>query len=158
MDPLQLGIASMGSVVIDLDATFFIQIAVILGLMSLLNKLVFTPFLDTLAKREAQTTQTRAKALEIQAKAEALSAEYAEGLASARAKAAAARYTLRAEAVEAKVELVEAARAEASEVIEGTRRDLEAQLEVAYAALSTQVEALSGVILSKALGREVSDA
>lgn len=145
----------MGSVVIDLDATFFIQIAVILGLMSLLNKLVFTPFLDTLAKREAQTTETSAKADEIRARAEQLSADYAEGLAEARAKAADERQTLRGEAVTHKGDLISAARESATEVVEGTRGEISEQFEAAREALAAQVEGLSGLIIKKTLGREL---
>lgn len=156
MDPLQINVARMaGAVNIDIDASVLIQLGLFLVLMLILNKLVFQPFLRSNALREDRTDKTREEAALIKARAEALSTEYRDALATARAEAAADRQALRNAGLSDKDTQVSAAREAAASTLATAQSKVSEQFDTARAALLSDVEALSQQVAGKVLGRGV---
>lgn len=153
MDPLKIELLQMAT--IDLDHSFFIQLAIVLALMAVLNTLVFKPFLRSIDLRDAKTVDARRQAEALRARSEQIQADYRTRLAAARADAVALRQTVRVDAGEKKGAIVDAARAKAASDLETARRQSQAQVEGARGALLGEVDVLSKLVVEKILGRGV---
>lgn len=152
MDPLQIPVRSMGSVTIDLDGSFFIQLVIFLVAMAVLRKLVFEPYLAALDARESKTVRTSEAAAELQARADALSAQYEADLAAAREKATEARKTLRSQGLEQRETLLTEARGVSSAKMAAAQAAIDAQYDGARVELSKQVDELATMIADRVLG------
>lgn len=153
MDPLQIPVRSMGSVTIDLDGSFFIQLVIFLVAMAVLRKLVFEPYLAALDARESKTVRTSEAAAELQARADALAQQYEADLAAAREKATDARKALRSEGLAQRESLLKGARTVSSDKIDAARAAVEAEYDGARAELSKQVDELATMIADRVLGK-----
>lgn len=154
MDPLHITVFSMGGVVIDLDGSFFIQLAIVLLVMAALRQLVFKPYLDSLEAREAKTDRTRAEAEAVKARAEALAERYNDTLSEARHKAIEARQALRDEGNTRRDQTLGEARRVANAKMEATRAAIDAQYEGVREDLKGRVDELSERIVDKVLGQQ----
>lgn len=152
MDPLQTTVRSMGGVIIDLDGSFFIQLAIVLLVMAVLKQLIFTPYLNTLEAREKKTDRTRDEAEKLTTRATALAERYEADLATARARATESRAALRAEGSARRDQAIGEARRVAVAKMDATRAAIDAQYDGARADLKTRVDELSGLIVDKVLG------
>lgn len=153
MDPLQIDVLKMAA--IDLDHSFFIQLALVLILMAILNKLIFQPFLKSIELREGKTVDTRQKAAELSAQAEALKADYRARLSTARSDAAAQRQSVRVDANAKKDALVGDARDSAAQTLTGARDRANEQVGEARQQLLGEVDDLSRMVVEKVLGRGI---
>lgn len=153
MDPLKIDLRQMAT--IDLDHSFFIQLAIVLALMAVLNELVFKPFLRSIELRESKTVDARRDAEALKARAATLQAEYKTKLANARADAVAERQAIRIAAGANKESIVGAARSKAAGEVAANRASTQAQVETARAALLDEVDVLSKLVVEKILGRGV---
>lgn len=138
------------------NETFFMQLAIFLVTMLGLHFLVFRPALRLIAKREELTQGYQKSAEDLEAKTEALIADY-----EAKMKAA------RQEGLALKSEQTQAGEAQAVEILGKTREDLEAQWEEQAQAIGAQAKEaqlslrkyskdLSEEMAEKLLGRKVS--
>ncbi|MCA9539450.1 MAG: ATP synthase F0 subunit B [Myxococcales bacterium] len=153
MDPLQTSIQPMASVVIDLDYSAFIQLAIVLLLMVVLKRLIFNPYLQTVEARDRKTESTRREAAELRAKADALAARYEKAFTEARAKATEARQDLRSAGLVRRDEALGEARQVASAKVDAARASVDAQFEGARRELTGHVDALAGLVVEKIIGR-----
>lgn len=152
MDPLQTTVRQMAGVVIDLDGSMFIQLAIIALVYLVLRQLVFKPYLATLDARETKTDQTRARAEAIKAEARALAERYERDLAAAREKAITARQTLRAEGTLRREQLIGEAHRVAHAKMSAAQAAIDAQYEGARADLKTHVDEIAARVVDKVLG------
>lgn len=143
------------AVTLDLDHSFFFQLAIVLLLMAVLNKLVFKPFLRSVEARDAKTTHMRAEAAALRGKAESLRAQYDESLSAARKEANSARRALRVEGIDDKDGRIKTARVDATRVQSDAEAQMQAQFDVAREQLLTQVDGISRQVVEKVLGRGV---
>ncbi len=143
------------AVTLDLDHTFFFQLAIVLLLMAVLNKLVFKPFLRSVEARDAKTTHMRAEADALRKKGETLRVRYDERLAEARRDATGVRRTLRVEGVDDKEDRIKAARVAAATVQAEAAADMQVQFDAARGQLIGQVDGISRQVVEKILGRGV---
>ena len=140
---------------LDVDGTFFIQLALLTALFFILNALVFQPFLQSLEIRDEKTSKTRARAQQLEERADELTSRLEESMSNAREAAQAARRTLRVEGLQERDAEVGMARTAQDEQLQRAQRELETQLESARGEAQSQVETLARSLASKALGRSV---
>lgn len=140
---------------IDLDHSFFVQLALVLVLMAVLNTLIFKPFLRSIELRAAKTVDTRHKAAELQARATALKATYRGQVAEARADAVAQRQVVRIDAGATKDKVVGDARTRAADGLASAKAQAETQVGEARTVLLGEVDDLSRLVVEKVLGRGV---
>lgn len=154
MDPLQITVFSMGGVIIDLDGSFFIQLAIVLLVMAALRQLVFKPYLDAIEARDAKTDRTREEAEAVRARAEALAERYEATLADARQKASDARLALRAEGSARRDQVLGEAKRVSTAKMDAARAAIDAQYEGVREDLKGRVDELSGLVVDKILGQQ----
>jgi len=143
----------MGGVNLDIDATFFIQLAFIILTMFVLRKLVFKPYLRVAAIRDDLTTKTLERAEDTSLRAQTLAEEFEAKLLAAKQEALALKTTLRAEGIATKTELVEAANAQAQTLLTTSRTDLAKEVESVREASRGAVDDLANLIVKKVLNR-----
>jgi F-type H+-transporting ATPase subunit b len=155
MDPIHIDVRIMAGVNLDFDLTFIIQLAFVLILMVVLKRFVFDPYLEVLDARESRTVTTRSEADEKKAKADARLAAHEDALASARARALAAKTQLRAVGVDHKEQAISAARTDANATIQAAQNEVTQQIDAARSAISGEVDTLAREIVAKVIGRQV---
>jgi len=143
----------MGGVNLDIDATFFIQLAFIVLTMLVLRKLVFQPYLRVAKIREDLTTKTAERAEETSAKAQALALEFDTKLQSAKQSALELKANLRAEGVQAKDTVIAEATQQANDELSAAREKLASEIEGVRTASQGLVDELAEVIAAKILGQ-----
>lgn len=153
MDSTAMMLRQMGGVNLDIDATFFIQLAVIVLTMIVLRKLVFQPYLRVAAIREELTTKTAERAEETSAKARELAQAFESKLQAAKQEALELKGALRAEGVRAKDEVISQATTQANSELTAAREKLSHDIGAVRAASQGMVDDLAGSIVSKILGR-----
>lgn len=154
MDPLHMTVYSMGGVIIDLDGSFFIQLAIVLLVMAVLRQLVFKPYLDSIEARDAKTDRTREEADAVKARAEALAERYETTLAEARQKASDARQALRAEGSARRDQVIGEARRVSNAKMDAAQAAIDAQYEGVREDLKGRVDELSELIVGKVIGQK----
>lgn len=154
MDPLQITVRSMGGVIIDLDGSIFIQLAIVLLLMAALRQLVFKPYLETLENREKKTDRAREEARAVQARAEALAERYEAKLAEARATAVEARQAMRTEGNARREEALGEARRVSAAKMGAARAAIDAQYEGVRSDLKNRVDELAELVVDKVMGQK----
>jgi F-type H+-transporting ATPase subunit b len=144
-----------GGVVMDIDRTVLVQMAVFLLLIVVLSPLLFKPVLRLFEERERRTEGARSDARAMQDKAENLLERYQSKLQEVRISAAGERERLRAEMLQLEAKILEQARQATSQIVEAGR----AQIEREATAIRLEIGAYSRVIAqeigSRILGREV---
>ena len=153
MDSTAMIFRQMGGVNLDIDATFFIQLAFIVLTMIVLRKLVFQPYLRVAKIREDLTTKTAERAEDTSAKAQALAVDFEAKLQSAKQSALELKANLRAEGIQSKDALIEKATQEANEELSAARAKLASEIEDVRTASQGLVDELAAAIVSKVLGR-----
>jgi F-type H+-transporting ATPase subunit b len=140
-------------VVIDIDASIVIQFALILFLWFTLNKLVFQPYLATSQARQAKTDDTRAEALKLRARVDALHVEHKARWSAARDEADAARAVLRDAGAREREALVSAARAQSRKTVEAGNARVAEQLKAAQGEVGARTAEIAQAVVDKILGR-----
>ena len=151
MRDLDMYYRQMGGVNLDLDATFLIQLVVIIIAMLVLRKLVFQPYLRVAQIRQDLTENTNEKAQAMQKQAEAISAEFSK-LQQAKENAALLKGELRESGLKQRDEILLAARTTAAQDLEKARKQLEGELATARGATEAMVSELTEVIVKKLIG------
>jgi F-type H+-transporting ATPase subunit b len=146
-----LGVVS-ASPVIDIDGTFFIQAGIYIGLILILNPLLFKPWLAAQARRRESIEGAFQLAKELRVEADALSQKYDARLVDARDRALALRSHARREEEATQAKLLAAAREKAGKKLEATREDIAKTAAEARAALVGRVDELAAQITDKVLG------
>jgi F-type H+-transporting ATPase subunit b len=144
------------SPVIDLDGTFFIQAGIYIGLILLLNPLLFKPWLAAQARRRESIEGALEKAKHLRVEADALSQKYDASLTDARDRALALRSRARREEEATQATHLAAARDEAGRHLDTARKDFDKQANEARTALVGRVDELATRITEKVLSERKS--
>ena len=152
MRDLDMYYRQMGGVNLDLDATFLIQLVVIIIAMLVLRKLVFQPYLRVAQIRQDLTENTSEKAQAMQKQAEAISAEFERKLQEAKENAAQLKGELRESGLTQREEILLTARNTAAQDLEKARTQLRSELETVKGATEAMVNELTEVIVKKLIG------
>ncbi|MCB9522730.1 MAG: ATP synthase F0 subunit B [Myxococcales bacterium] len=143
-----------GGVRLDLDFSVFIQLGIFFVVFFMLKALVFQPYLTALDARAAKTTDAKAEAQAIKARAAELEARYHSGKADAAARANAERQALRVDGLGQKDRTVGEAREAATTEVAQARAKIEAEIEQARGQLMGQVDDIARLVVTKVMGRE----
>ena len=135
------------------DGTIFIHIAMVLGMIWILNRTFFRPINRVLENREKNKGGHSTEAQKLLKEAESKDATYQKELLDARSQG----YDLIAKehkkAAEAKAKKIEKAKAETAARFESGREQLEKQRSEARATLSFEAEKLAETITTNILGK-----
>ena len=153
MDSTAMMFRQIGCVNLDIDATFFIQLGLIVLTMLVLRKLVFQPYLRVSKIREDLTTKTAERAEETNARAKVLAEDFEAKLQAAKQQALELKSALRAEGIETKDQILSQAADQANAELASAREKLGSEIEDVRAASKGLVDDLSSVIVAKVLGR-----
>ena len=140
---------------ITLDLSLFIQIVLMLFLITVLNSILYKPIREVLKERQARMEGMREEAERYERSASQLLEDFERRLQEARSKGQAEREARKAEARAEERRLIEEstkeAQAKKEELLSGLRQELEA----ARSELKSQAEAFAVEIAQKLLGRAV---
>lgn len=155
MSPLSFGTFLSGAL-IDLDGTYFLQLAIFFALFAILHGLLFKPVLAVLDERDEAIDGARRAARELEARAEEKLETFEAEMKKVRAEAAAERERLRQDGLALERELLARSRAEAEEILESGRAELGRRAAEVRRALAEMVPTLASEIADRLLGRRAS--
>jgi F-type H+-transporting ATPase subunit b len=136
----------------DFDATLPLMALQFLLLAALLNAIFYKPMTKVLDDRANYVRTSNLEARDRLAKAESLTKEYEQQLASARRQSQVTIETAQNEAKKITAQKIAQAQQEAQVQREQAAKEIEQQKQAAMATLDAQVDALSNQILEKLLG------
>jgi F-type H+-transporting ATPase subunit b len=140
---------------VDVDATFFVQLVLFVGLTLILKPILFDPMLKLFEEREKRIDGAKLQARKIDEKSASALGKYESEMAKARAAASAERDRIRAEAVKQEQEILAKVRASSQKVLEDGKRAAHAEAERARATLRGEATTMARELASRVLGREV---
>jgi F-type H+-transporting ATPase subunit b len=141
--------------VLNIDATFFIQVINFLILIAVLNWLLVKPTLRVLEERRVLVEGSEEEARRLTAEADKNIEEYERGLAEARIDAGKQKERIRAEGLERENEIIRAAREQSRKTVEDMKQRIEKEAHEASSVMKNEVKALSAQIAEKVLGRSI---
>lgn len=151
-----LSAALLEAAIIDLDGTFFVQLAIFFTALVVLRALVFKPMIALFDAREAAMEGSRADARRMEREATEKANKFDEEMRRVRLAAGEERDRLRGEGQKAERDLLEVVRKE----LQGQAADAEKRLATERTRLrgelQTRAPELAREIARKLLGREVS--
>lgn len=140
---------------LNIDATFFIQVINFLILIAVLNWLLVKPTLRVLEERRVRVEGSEEEAQRLTAEADKNIAEYERGLAEARIDAGKQKERIRTEGIERENEIIRAAREQSRKTVEDMKQRIEKEAHEASSVMKNEVKALSAQIAEKVLGRSI---
>jgi F-type H+-transporting ATPase subunit b len=141
--------------VLNIDATFFIQVINFLILIAVLNWLLVKPTLRVLEERRVRVEGSEEEARRLTAEADKNIEEYERGLAEARIDAGRQKERIRTEGIERENEIIRAAREQSRKTVEDMKQRIEKEAHEASSVMKNEVKALSAQIAEKVLGRSI---
>jgi F-type H+-transporting ATPase subunit b len=139
--------------VIDLNWTFFLQGAVFVVLLLMLNRILFRPILKVLSARKEEIDGSLQRAKDLESEIAEKMSRYQERLQEARLKGSQEKAALRQEAAIEEGKIVGQAQQSASDNLQQIKSRVAAEAEEARLGLRGEVQALATGIASKVLGR-----
>lgn len=140
---------------LNIDATFFIQVINFLILIAVLNWLLVKPTLRVLEERRVRVEGSEEEARRLTAEADKNIEEYERGLAEARIDAGRQKERIRTEGIERENEIIRAAREQSRKTVEDMKQRIEKEAHEASSVMKNEVKALSAQIAEKVLGRSI---
>jgi F-type H+-transporting ATPase subunit b len=144
-----------GGSLVDLDATFLIQLGLFFFMVLFLYALLFRPAIRLIEARREATEGTRARAVEMLAEARRLSADVDGQIRDIREAARAERDRFVEEARRKERELLDAAREKTRATVEAARSRMEREAAAVRKDLESRVPALALAVAEQVLGRTV---
>jgi len=150
------GILASGGVVMDIDRTMLVQMAVFVFLIVVLSPLLFKPLLRLFEERERRTEGARTDARQMQEKAENLLVRYQAKLEDVKRIATQERDRLRLETLQLESKILDEARAATAKFVEEGRLQIEREVGKIRQDMSLVSESIAREIGSKLLGRRIT--
>ena len=151
-----LSVLASGGSVVDLDGTFFIQLAIFLTVWIVLARVYFRPTLKALDARHEGTQGRFEQARRLENEADQWAAIVDARFSEARAAASTARTGVIVEAEKRERETFEASERAARGKVEEARTRIQGQVEAARKELRPRAQELAAEIAGKVLGRKVA--
>ena len=139
------------SALTDFDSTVFVQLAIFLILIFILNKLLFKPYLEVVKKRESMGSGTREIALQVEKNANDLIEKYESSLKKARAEAAKVRQDLQEEARSKESEIIATVRTDSENLVKTEKEKIATQVDTASRELENTARQLSSIMVSRVM-------
>lgn len=148
---LDCTVAAGGSI-IDLDATFFILVAVFFVTLFVLTTMLFNPLFAVLDARRKAVEGAIEESKVLGREADAKKVEFESKVQEVKREAGAEREELRREARRAENEILERGKADASRTVEGARAELKREIAQARGSLDTESQRLGQALADRILG------
>lgn len=143
----------LGGGMIDLDVTFFVQLANFLVILTVLNLILYRPIRGIIKKR-AEVMSEKLRLIEgFAADAEEKLANYKTALSGSRTQAQAVRMGKREEGQAAEADLLAKAAKDAAEKLAAARKEIESQKASAMKVLRADVSGYSKKVAEKVLSK-----
>lgn len=155
MHTLSFGLLLSGAL-IDLDGTFFLQLAIFGALFGLLYLFLFKPLLAVFDARDQAIDGAKHKARELEASADEKFKKFESEMKKVKLEANAERDRLRKDAVALERELIAKSQVEAEKITQEANELMAREAEIVRASLKSTVPALASDIAEKLLGRRAS--
>lgn len=139
--------------VVDIDGTFFVQGAIFLGLMAILQPLLFKPWLEARARRHERIDGAFEAAQDMRDRVTLMEGRIDDRLASVRTKVQEMRNAARKEGESERLTVVGEARNTAESTLIKERERLESQAETAREDLAGRVDEIADAVTQRLLGR-----
>jgi F-type H+-transporting ATPase subunit b len=150
----QLGALLLGGAIIDLDSTFFFQLAIFVILFFFLRSVVFKPVLAVLEARETATDGAKDEARDLEAQAKEKLSNFEAEMTRVRVELAADRDKLRRDGATLERELLARARTDADAILDDAAKAIASESSKVRSDMQTKVPALANDIAEKLLGRK----
>jgi F-type H+-transporting ATPase subunit b len=137
------------------DLTFFVQMAIFLVLVFVLNALLYKPILNIIDRRKKQLEELENEIKLFNESVNTKAAEYEEKLKQAKANAAELKKAIIQEGNEQAKKIVDVVRAEIPVMTQEFQQKIEKEIQAARQILDKQSQKLSLDIAQKVLGRSV---
>lgn len=134
---------------IELNITFFIQLANFLIVLAVLNPLLIKPIRNIIKERKEAAAALLGESEGFFQSADNKLTQYESALAAAREEALASREKVRGEAIAAGDNITTRANQEAQASLKAARESIEAQTATAFAALREEIDPLAKQIIAK---------
>jgi F-type H+-transporting ATPase subunit b len=141
---------------VDLDSTVFIQLAIFIVLLAVLNALVFKPFLRSRAERDDRIGGEKRRAQEMTDSAEHKLADVQARLHAAKTAGVAARNQAREQAGQRERDIMAKARTESQQRLDEQRAAMQKSGDAARAKLRESAGSWARQLAGRILGREVA--
>ena len=138
------------------NASVFIQAAIFLVALYVINAFILTPILEVLKWRTEQIEGSEQEAKRFEEESARLDTSYRATIADARSRAQQERAKRREEARGVEREILGKGRQEAQVILEGIRSEIQQESTEARGRLREEVAGLSRILTEKLLGRPVS--
>lgn len=142
--------------ILSVDYTIFIQLALFLISLYILNKLIFKPFMSLMDQRDKLTRGALEEARDLEAKVAEITKDYDTKLAEARAQALEERNKIVHEGQQVADGIVSRSREETNALLHQAKEKLEADTEEIKNKVKSDVDSIGQDIASRVLGKEVS--
>lgn len=145
-----------GGVDVDINATFIIQVVLVVVLLLVLKPVLFEPMLKLFEAREQRIDGAKKKARETDIKSAKAESEFQAQLGKAQAAGNVERERLRGEGVKAENEVLAKVRAETAAFLDERRQKAQEELKAARAELKGSGQELAKQLAARVLGRELT--
>jgi F-type H+-transporting ATPase subunit b len=150
------GFLASGGVVMDIDRTMLVQMAIFVLLIVVLSPLLFKPLLRLFEERERRTEGARSDARQMQEKAENLLLRYQSKLEDVKRIATQERDRLRLETLQLESKILDEARAATAKFVEDGRRQIDREVAKIRIDMGLASQSIAREIGSKLLGRRIT--
>ena len=141
---------------LEINATFFVQVANFLLLLILMNLLLYRPIRRILARRNQETGTLESTIAELQARASQNETGIEESKVEARKDGFTQKERLRGDGLEEQKGILQEAGSSVEAKINAAKKDMDASVGKAKKDLEVQIAAFSRELAQKILGRSVS--
>ncbi len=141
---------------IELNWTFFVQVANFLVLMFILNKILYKPILRVLDERDERIVGGQEKAKKLIAEGSTIFGKYSQKIQNAKVEALGTKNTARKEASDQANIFIEDARKKAEEIILQIQQDMTREVERVKKELEPELGIMAATIAQQILGRKVA--
>jgi F-type H+-transporting ATPase subunit b len=145
-----------GGSIIDLDGTFFVQLAIFFIAFLVLRSLVFKPMMNLFEAREEAIDGARQEARRMEREADDKGTTFEDAMRKVRVEAGEERDRLRAEGLRLERTILDKVRKETGETLANAERKMATEAEKIRSEMKTTAPALAKQIASRLLGREVA--
>jgi len=150
----QLGALLLGGAIIDLDSTFFFQLAIFVILFFFLRSVVFKPVLAVLQARETATDGAKDEARDLEAQAKEKLSTFEAEMTRVRVELAADRDKLRKDGAGLERELLARARTDADAILDEAAKAIATESTKIRGEMQSRIPGLASDIAEKLLGRK----
>ncbi|MBX7193714.1 MAG: ATP synthase F0 subunit B [Sandaracinaceae bacterium] len=155
MQALSFGLLLSGAI-IDLDATFLLQLAIFFALFGILYAFLFKPLLAVFDEREKAIDGAKDTARDLEASADEKFKKFETEMKKVKVEANAERDRIHQDGLALERELLTKSRAEADRILREAEADLASRAAEVRNEMKTTVPALAADIAEKLLGRRAS--